>query len=273
MSRAVWLLVGAVLSACGAGCQPSATEGRALVVTGSPTLVPLMREVGKEFESAHPGVRVDVTASSSDRGVTAVQQGLADVGMAARPLRAEEIGLQAVGVARDGLALLVNKSNPVGPLSEEQLGGLLSGALTSWKQVGGRDAPVVLVGPGEGRLPRELVLQHFGLASTQLRAQPAVADSAQGVELVAGQPAALGYVWLSAAWAGASAGKPIRLLPLNGVAPTPENVQGGRYRPVRVLALVLRQPPAPLAEELVSSARSPAWGERVRKYFLVPIAP
>jgi phosphate transport system substrate-binding protein len=267
------VLLAAVLAAPLAGCQPAPPEGRGLVVTGYQGLVPLLREVGKRFESSHPGVRVDVTGGGSDRGVADARRRLADVGLAARPLKPEESGLLAVPLALDGLALVVHQGNPARALSDEQLSGLLTRAVTNWKQVGGNDAPVVLVGPGEGRLARQLVLEHFHLTSTQLRAEPTVADGAQAIQVVATQPSALGYVPLSAAWEAAGAGQPVRLLPLGGVAPTAENVRGGRYRAVRTLALLLREPPAPLAQEFVDYARSAELRELVQKYSFVPVAP
>src|SRR5262249_15722172 len=77
------------------GCRQQEQNLRNLVLTGSSAMVPLLRDIGKRFESSHPGVRIDVQASSSTRGVADARQGLADIGMVARSLKPEEAMLYA----------------------------------------------------------------------------------------------------------------------------------------------------------------------------------
>src|SRR5262249_35342101 len=93
------------------GCREPAPMKPALVLTGSPPLAPLVKEIGQRFAADHPGVRIDVEAVSTVRGITDAQQGLADVGMVGRPLRSDEAGLQSFPLARDAVCLIVPRGS------------------------------------------------------------------------------------------------------------------------------------------------------------------
>ena len=92
--------------------ESSSLSGK-LVLTGSSTVAPLAGELGKRFESLHPGVRVDVQMGGSSRGIADARQGLADIGMCSRALKETESDLLAFTIARDGICIIVHKKNPV----------------------------------------------------------------------------------------------------------------------------------------------------------------
>ena len=245
-----------LLIALATGCGAPPAAKRNVVVTGSRELAPLVREIGKRFEALHPDVRLNVQPTSSDRTVEETRQGLADVGMMARPLRPSEVGLTAYPLARDGIALVVNKSNPTSGLKTEQVASLYTRYLTSWKQVGGPERPVVLVDLEEGHAVRELFRQHFGIRTNTARADQVVATAEDVLRVVGKLPGALGYAPLGRA-VTAAAGQPIRLLKLDGVPATRATVAAGRYGLVRPLQLLLRPGALELAGEFVEYARSP----------------
>ncbi len=274
MRQMVERIGGALLLMCLlAGCQPTSTKGpRNLILSGSRSMGPTMAEIGKRFESTHPDIRINIESYPGDRAVLDTRQGLADIGMLGRLLRPEETGLHAFPIARDGLAFIVHRDNPVKELAEGQILGLFTGIYANWKEVGGPDRPVKLAGQGEGRAAREVFLDHFGLRPGQVRADPAVGSSKQAIEAVGTHPFAIGYSSAGLAEKAAES-QPIRILSLGGVLPTSENILSGRYPLVRPLQLLTREPPAGVVREFIDFARSAEVQDLIKQHGFVPLAP
>jgi phosphate transport system substrate-binding protein len=239
---------------CGTAESTSAGGPRRLLLSGSRDMVPLMQDVGRRFEQSHPGWRIDVDPAS-ERGAADARSGLADVGLLSRPLRPDETGLNAFAVGRDGVALVVHRDNPVKALDNEHLVGLFTAAYVNWREVGGPDRPVVLVGLADGRPLREAFLDFFALTTSRVKTEPTY-SSEQVLAAVAASPGALGYACLGRAEQAAAKQQPIRLLPLRGVAATMAEVRAGRYPFTRPLLLLTRERPAGVVEEFISFARS-----------------
>jgi phosphate transport system substrate-binding protein len=273
MNRAAWRIACGLVLAGLAGCRPADRGAQHLVLTGSRDMAPLLREIGRRFEAARPGARVDVQTRTSDLGIVDVRQGLADVGMAARALRAEESSLHATPLAYDGVALIVHKSNPVPGLSDEQVAALYLRAYANWKQLGGNDRPVVLVGQLEGRALRDVFLDHFQLKTSRIVLDQAVAGTDHAIRAVAGQPGAIAYGSLGPAEEAVHKGQTVRLVPLGGAAPSLANLSRGAYPFQRPLNLVTRQPPQGLGGELIDFARSAEMHDLVRAHHFVPAGP
>jgi phosphate transport system substrate-binding protein len=135
-------------------CRPP--DAGKLVLTGASTVAPLAGEIGKRFESLHPGVRVDVQTGGSGRGIHDARQGLSDIGLVSRPLKDDEKDLIAFPIARDGVCVILHKSNPVSALTDAQVVAIYTGRTTTWKEVGGKDAAITVVNKAEGRSTLEL---------------------------------------------------------------------------------------------------------------------
>lgn len=258
----------AALPGCGGGPAPET-----LVLTGSSTVAPLMVEVGRRFEAGHPGTRVDVQTGGSSRGIRDVRAGLATIGMVSRALKAEEGDLHGHPIARDGICLITHAENPVRELTRDQVIVAYRGEARNWEDLGGPDAPVVIVHKAEGRSTLELFLKYCGLKNSEVRADVVIGDNEQGIKTVAGNPAALGYVSIGAAQHAAGSGVPIRLLPIGGVEASIASVRAGRFPLARPLLLVTREPPAGTVKELLDFARSPEVHDLVRAQYFVPLGP
>ncbi|GAB4192282.1 MAG: phosphate ABC transporter substrate-binding protein [Coleofasciculaceae cyanobacterium] len=227
-----------------------------LVLTGSSTVAPLATEIGKSFEAEHSGVRIDVQSGGSSRGITDARKGLANIGMVSRTLKAEEKDLQSFMIARDGVTIILHKDNPVKSLSDRQVIDIYTGKVGNWKQVGGKDAPITVVNKAEGRSTLELFTNYFKLKNSDIKAQVVIGDNEQGIKTVAGNPNAIGYVSIGTAEHDSSNGVPIKLLPVNGIAPTTANVQNGTFPISRPLNLVMKTQPQGLEKEFIDFARS-----------------
>jgi len=276
-----WVIVLGAAAACAGGCrrEPPAVPQN-LVVTGSRAMAPLVKEVGQRFQESHPGVRVDVQAGSaqpgtpgggSDRGVPDARTGLADVGMVARPLRADEAAVHPFAVGHDGVVFVVHQSNPVPGLSDEQVVRLYTKQSTNWSLVGGKDGPVSVISQAEGSSALDVFLTRFKLKVGQVRADQTIFLSAQGIKAVAERPSSVAFVSSGAADAAVATGTPVRILPLDGVTATAETIRGGTYPLVRPLYLVTRATPTGLAKEFIDFAQSPDVRDLVEKYHFVPL--
>lgn len=253
-----------------AGCSRDA--GDHLVITGSSTIAPLVTVIAQAFESAHPGVKIDVQAGGSSRGVADVRQGLAGLGMVSRALKAEERDLAATTIAHDGIAMIVHRDNPVAALTGGQIVAIYTGKVRNWKEVGGPDALITVVNKAEGRSTLELFLGHFKLETPAIRADVVIGDNQQGIKTVAGNPQAIGYVSIGTAEFEARHGTPIRLLPLDGVEASTAHVAQGDFPLSRPLNLVYRGELNGVAREFVAFATSLEVHNLVTGQNFVPLA-
>ncbi|UVT18269.1 MAG: phosphate ABC transporter substrate-binding protein (plasmid) [Nitrospira sp.] len=242
-----------------------------LIITGSSTIAPVISEIGKRFESVHPGTRVDVQTGGSSRGIADARQGLADIGMVSRALKEDEGDLHAFMIARDGIGIIVHKENPVQILTDEQIIAIYTGKITNWTVIGGKDAAITVVNKAEGRSTLELFLHHFKIKNVDVRAQVVIGDNEQGVKTVAGNRNAIGYVSIGTAEYDESQGVPIKLLPIGGVAASTENVRNGTFPLARPLHIITRTPPVGLAKAFIGYAQSKAAHDIIKEQYFVPL--
>ena len=256
----------ALVAGCGTASEPK------LSISGSSTVAPLAAEIAKRYEASHPGTRIEVQTGGSSRGIADLRRGTAQIALVSRALKPAEADLVVTTIAIDGIALIVNRANPVPSLSDDQIRGIYTGAITSWRQLGGADASITVVTKAEGRSTLELFLEHVGLDSRQIKASVVIGDNRQGILTVAADPHAIGYVSIGTASQEVNAGAAIRLLPLAGIVPSLANVRSGRYPLSRPLNLVIQPPAAPGVAPFLAFARSPEVDDLVEAQYFVPPA-
>lgn len=158
------LLVAALFAALGAlaGCAPprgtgsSAAAGasaQAIQNKGSDTLVNLALAWAEKYMGLHPEVRISVTGGGSGTGIAAMINKTVDIANASREMTPEEIqaarknGSDPVQfvVARDAIAVVVNRGNPIKGLTLQQISDIYTRKITNWREVGGLDRPIVLL--------------------------------------------------------------------------------------------------------------------------------
>ena len=267
--------VAGLLSACGRGGHEgaaAAAPAQRITVVGSSTVAPLMTEIAKRFEQANPGVRIDVQAGGSSRGLLEVRQGTAQIGMLSRAMKADEADVSKLLIARDGVGIIVHRSNPIQQISKQQIVDIFSGKLTNWRQLGGADLPITVVSKAEGRSTLESFSAFFGLPYRDIRAQVVIGDNQQGVQTVAGAAGAIAYVSIGSAEFEARSGAAIKLLPFDGHTPSTAQVAAGVYPITRELNLVFKTPVSPAVRALLEMAASPKSADLVVGQFMVPPA-
>ena len=200
------------------------------------------------------GVTVEVLESGSGKGLKALFAGQVEVAGVSRALTPEERALRpsVAIVGYDALAVWVHASNPVPGLTHAQLRDLFTGKVTNWKDVGGRNLPVVTC--TERRASERATLEAFrqlALDGAPYGPGRELEDPADCLRLVGTEPG--GVVAASMALGGPG----LRAVPVEGVAPLPANVRNASYPLTRPILLVTRDVPEGAVRELVDFLLSP----------------
>lgn len=249
-----------------------ASSARKLTIAGSSTVQPVIESAAAAWEKMHPGDTVVVQGGGSGVGISAVRSGLADVGMVSRSLKPEESDLIPTAVARDGIALIVHRDNPMSGIGRDQVVAIYGGAATSWKTLGGGDQPITVVSKEEGRSTLELFAHHFGLTGNIVASAVIIGPNGQAITTTANDPWAISYVSIGSATVAIEQGATIKTLPLDGVAATVENVGNGTYPLSRPLNLVTAAPAAGLAAEFIAFVLSESGQSVVAKEDFIPLS-
>lgn len=220
-------LVGIVLftmvSLTGCGNRQASVSDSILMV-GSTSMETYVSALAEGYMETHPGVTVNVEFTGSGAGIEAVLGGTADIGNSSRNLKDEEKAKGAVEnvVSIDGIAVCVDPSNTVTGLTKQQLMDIYIGAVTNWSEVGGIDAPIVVVGREAGSGTRSAFEEILGIEAQCAYANE-LDSSGAVMARVASTPGAIGYMSLDVVDDSVTA------LQLDGVAPTAENIKTGVY--------------------------------------------
>ncbi|KRP86572.1 MULTISPECIES: phosphate ABC transporter substrate-binding protein [Pseudomonas] len=263
LSICLTLIAAALLAGCGK--EPTQT----ITLSGSSTIAPLMVDIGKRFEAGHPGIRVDVQAGGTSRGIQDARSGLAAIGMASRSLDTNESDLTPYLIAKDGIAMIVHRDNPLNDISSEQVVNLYTRKTVNWSELGATPGPVVLVHKAEGRSTLELFLKHFKLNNDDIKPDLVIGDNQQGIKSVAGNPLAIGYVSIGSAEYESQHGVAIKLLSLDGKQASTEALLDGRYPLKRDLNLVIRGNPSANVKALLEFSQSSEVADLVAEHYFI----
>ncbi|MGI6498837.1 MAG: substrate-binding domain-containing protein [Oscillospiraceae bacterium] len=121
----------------GAGAYAGTKPSGKVVVSGSSSVTPVMEKLKEAYLLINPNATIEVQQSDSTTGMTSAIDGICDIGMASRELKDSERakGLTSTVIAMDGIAVIVNKENPVSNLTTEQVSAIYKGEATSWADV------------------------------------------------------------------------------------------------------------------------------------------
>ncbi len=245
------ILAVTALVACGNGdaatAQPSAVESSAaestvaessvaapaetttdlsgsISMVGSTSMEKLANALSEAFMEEHPDVTVTAEFVGSGAGIEAVTNGTTDIGNSSRSLKDEEkaAGVVENVVAIDGIAVCVDPANEVADLTKEQLTNIYNGTVTNWKEVGGADEPIIVIGREAGSGTRGAFEELVDLVDGCKYANELDSTGAV-IAKVASTPGAIGYASLDAL------DDSVKSLSLEGVEATAENIKAGNY--------------------------------------------
>lgn len=232
--------------ATGENAQKAAVTGT-VATDGSTAMQKVIGALGEAFMAENSGV----TFTYNPTGITAVKEGRCDIGLSSRALKAEEKadGLQETILALDGIAVIVHPQNPVSDLTVEQIAKIYTGEITNWKEVGGDDAEIVLIGREAGSGTRD-GFESITNTKEACKYRQELTSTGDVITTVSGNPAAIGYASL------ASVKDSVKALSVNGVALSEATVKDSSYPIQRPFVLVTRT-----GEALSPAARG--WGSRL----------
>ena len=212
--------------------QPAALTGT-VSTDGSTSMEKVIGALSESFMAQNSGVTVNYNPTGSGSGITAVQEGTCDIGLSSRALKDEEksAGLKETVLAYDGIAIIVHPDNPVSDLSVEQLAKLYTGEITNWKDVGGNDAEVVLIGREAASGTRDGFESITG-TKDKCQYRQELTSTGDVITAVSQNPDAIGYASL------ASVKDSVKALNVDGVTPSEATIKDGSYKVQRPFVLV-----------------------------------
>ncbi len=232
-----------------------------------------MKELAKAYEKK-TGVKVNISGGGATKGIRNATKGLIDIGGACRVAienHPEERSAYQIPVAWDALAVIVHKDNPVNGITFEQLQGVYLGKIKNWKQLGGQNAPIELYVrrgkfSGVGRTLRELVFANY---DQKFPAAKYVVKSSGPLEKgIQKNIIGIGTTGISSAKR-----RDVKILKLDGKAPTYENIKKGHYLLYRPLYLVTKgRRSSPKVRKFIKFALSREGMAIIRKAGTVPYA-
>lgn len=263
----------------------SAQNSTYIQIKGSDTMVNLAQTWAEKFSKKHPQVNMAVTGGGSGTGIAALIGGTADIAISSRTMKDKEktkakdngITPTEFTTALDGLAVVVHPSNPVSNLTIDQLADIFTGKVTNWKEVGGKDRPIVIlsreINSGTHVYFKEHILrkgketskEEFSPGALLMPSSQAIADE------VADNPNAIGYYGMGYI---SPKHKPIAVAKDKNspfVKPLIENIKNRIYPISRPLLLYTKRKPTGVIKEFIDFIYSPEGQELVKKTDFVPV--
>ena len=242
MKKIITVLCAAVMAlSLFAGCGQKAndngtTTGGTVSTDGSTSMEKVIGALGESFMEANSGTTFTYNPTGSGSGIQAVSEGRCDIGLSSRALKDDEkaSGLKETIVALDGIAIIVNPQNPVKDLTLEQIAKIYTGEITNWKDVGGEDAEIVLIGREAGSGTRD-GFESITETKDACQYRQELTSTGDVITTVSQNPNAIGYASLAAIKDS------VKALTVNGVAPTEATVKDGTYLVQRPFVLVTKE--------------------------------
>lgn len=235
---------------------------------GSTSMSKVIGSLKETFEAGNKGITVTYNPTGSGTGITAVAEGRCDIGLSSRNLKAEEKakGLSETVLAFDGIAVVVNPENTVSDLTVETIAKIYTGEIKNWKEVGGKDAQIVLIGREAGSGTRDGFESITGTTDKCLLKQE-LTSTGDVITAVAGNPAAVGYASI------ASLKDTVKALKVGGVAPSEATIKDGSYKIQRNFVLVTKNGTtlSPAAQKFFDYATSSEASSVIRQAGAVPV--
>lgn len=211
--------------ASSAEASSAATEelSGTLSMNGSTSMEKVIKAVNGAFMEKNKGVTVNLNLTGSGTGIQEASEGKCDIGNSSRKLKDEEAEkLDATVVGLDGIALVVNPANKLEDITLEDLAKVYSGEITNWKELGGDDKSIVVIGLEDGSGTRD-GFESIVMGDKEPKYAQELESTGSVINAVATTDGAIGYASL------ANVDETVKALKIGGVEATEENVKSGAY--------------------------------------------
>ena len=214
----------------------TASVAGTVATDGSTSMEKVIGALGESFMQKYEGTTFTYNPTGSGSGIQAVSEGRCDIGLSSRALKDDEKagGLTETVLAYDGIAIIVNPENPVADLDTETIAKIYTGEITNWKDVGGNDAEIVLIGREAGSGTRD-GFESITKTEDKCAYRQELTSTGDVITAVSQNPNAIGYASL------ASVKDSVKALSVGGVTPSEETVKDGSYVIQRPFVLVTKE--------------------------------
>jgi len=257
--------------------EPAAVElSGDIIQAGSTSVQPLSQELADAFMDIHGKVIIDIQGGGSGQGVKAVEEDLVDFGALSRELKDEEKAVitQDWIIAKDGIAIVVNKDVDVDDLTKEEIKGIFTGEITNWSEVGGASAKIEVVVREEGSGTRDAFNELTGVLGKDADGnnidntiETALIQSSTGaiVQTVGSTEHSIGYISLG------SMNDNVNAVKVEGVAPSHDTVLDGSYVISRPFILITGRTLSEQAQAFIDFILGPEGQAIVDESGFVPV--
>ena len=247
---------------------PAASDLSGKVTTGGSTsMEKVIGALQEAFMEENSGVDVTYDPTGSGAGITGAQEGSLDIGLSSRALKDGETGVTATTIALDGIGIIVNTANTVDDLTTDQIAAIATGEVTNWKEVGGPDAEIVMIGREAGSGTRDGFESILKVADNCKYAQELTATGAV-IAAVQANENAIGYASLAAL------DDSVKAVKVNGIECTEATVKDGSYTIQRPFVFVTKDgvEQTPAVKAFIDFATSANAADIISKAGAVPVA-
>lgn len=268
MKKAIALTLALMLAAA-----PMSLAKSKLSIQGSTSVTPLMEKLTEQF--APSGFTCEIQGTGSSAGLKAAMEGTAQVAMSSRQLKEAELAeLTPVTIAMDGIAVVVYPGNAVSDMTAEQIAQVFKGEISNWKDLGGADAPIVLISREAGSGTRDAFEELMKLTTEKDGRTISMVDLAYPIiatgngeikQNVASKAGGIGYISLG------SVDDTLKAVSVGGVVPSPETVKDGSYVVARPFIVATKGQPTAEARQLIDFIMSAEGQAVVSENHYIPV--
>ena len=235
-----------LLSAAVAGASGSIT------IAGNGPELRTIEQLARAFEKGHLGSSIDIRWDLSSHPLEIVKSGEADFAVTGQT----DPDLTAIPIAWDGIAVVVDFTNPVKEVTSQQVAAIFSRKVTRWSDVGGADISIQLINRPQNQHIRQSFEEALGIVAQIPKSAQVIRSDQKAVSTVAGNVSAVTYASLGGALDAVKYGVGVNLLVIDRVEPAEQTVKDGRYKLRRPVLLLKRKETNTAAEAFAAFALS-----------------
>lgn len=270
---ALALCLGLGLAGCGGSGEmdKDASQRGSIIIAGSTSVQPLSEAMAEAYMEQNRGIEIEVQGGGSGQGIKSIKEKIADIGALSREVKGDEkkTAAEEYVIAKDGIAVVVNKSVKVDNLTLAQIKNIYTGKIKNWRDVGGDDKPITVVSREEGAGTRSSFTEITGIAEdgTDHTTKSALVQPSTGAikKTVAKTPDSIGYISLNIL------DDTVKSVKVEGAAPTVEHVLSGTYKIQRPFLYVVNHQLSDTAEAFIDFAMSGEGQKIVEESGFIPI--
>nr|MDK2851572.1 phosphate transport system substrate-binding protein [Candidatus Cloacimonadota bacterium] len=244
-----------------------------ITCSGSTTVLPIAQAAAEAYMDLHPSINISVRGGGSGVGIAALQNGTVHIANSSRPMKASEAeaceakGFKpaAYAIANDGIAILVHHTNPLKNITISQLKDIYTGKIVNWKELGGKDLPIVVISRDVSSGTFEVFNEKALSGEKVISSAQLLASNNAVVTAVSNTPGGIGYAGLGYIT------DDVRVVSVNKIEPTLATIQDGSYPLSRKLFMFTRGKATGDVERFIAWIQSDEGQKIVTEQGFVPI--